>query len=154
MKQICLILTVLLIGCTVNGQTPMPDKMAKSIIVLRLGIADLDNTTVGSIFLGKKFDTTELLDGSVSTARYGKTRLDGNTYYLPIERLNNGKIEVIITYVLEFNGDCTWFKTVLVQNFKTSESVETSVYGEKYQFLKIFDNLQVQTATTTEETNE
>ena len=52
-----------------------------------------------------------LTNGTVTTARYGKPRLDGNTYTLPVELVNNEKTQAIITYFLVFQGASTLLET-------------------------------------------
>lgn len=120
---------------------PMPGKMADSLFVIRPGISDFNGASTGGLFQGKTFKKTENLDGSISTARYGKATIVGNEYILPIEVITNGKMTVILTFFLEFSGDYTYLRKVRVENFQTGQKEESEAFSDKFGALIVFMQL-------------
>lgn len=120
---------------------PMPGKMADSLFVIRPGISDFNGASTGGLFQGKTFKKMENLDGSISTARYGEATISGNDYILPIEVITNGRMTVMLTFILEFSGDNTYLRKVRVENFKTGQKEESEAFSDKFGILVAFMSL-------------
>lgn len=148
MKRIILVIGLLSIGFLSFAQTPtMPEKMANSKLFLRPGISEMDDITVGEFFLNKKFKSTELLDGTISTVRYGTCTLDGNNYILAIEFTNNTKVKAIITYTFFFQDNSTILDKVTIHSLETQEYEEAIDYNTKIQIVSLFKKLEDDGAT-------
>ncbi len=100
----------------------MPENMKDSVLVLRSGILDLGSVTVGEFFLDKKFITEENEDGTIKTARYGRSTLSGNNYILHIEFVNGEEVEQTMKFDLISTGDSTLLRSVKFKNYITKES--------------------------------
>lgn len=142
MKKNISIFVILFSVFTLYAQTIMPEKMAKSIIMIRPGIMDMGNTTVEQLFLNKIFENKEQLDGTFATSKYGATRLEGNTYYLDIDMILGEKILGTFTFVLEFQGETTLLQKIVVVDNQKNLTEESSAFSDKFQVLKMFSSWQ------------
>lgn len=142
MRRCVLILAVLLCSISIHAQVVMPEKMAKSVLIIRPGVLDLGDTTVEKLFLNKKFISKEQLDGSIATSEYGSSRLEGNTYYLDINFLIGEKITGILTFVLAYQEETTLLQKVIIKDTIKMLSEESSNFGEMFQILNYYASLQ------------
>ena len=119
----------------------MPDNMRDSVLVLRSGILDLGSVTVGEFFLDKKFITEENADGTIKTARYGRSTLSGNNYILHIEFVNGEEVEQTMKFDLVSNGDSTLLRSVKIKNYVTKQKEDFWNYLDKAVALNFFSEV-------------
>jgi hypothetical protein len=127
--------------CSVAAETAMPEKMAKSVLQLREGIIDMGDTTVGSFFLNKKFLSNQQLDGTVSTAQYGKASLSGNNFTLDIDVVNGTNKIATMTFILTHLGKTTLLSRVKINTYGAGENLDSTDFNDKFQMLKMFKSL-------------
>ncbi len=113
----------------------------KSILLIRPGILDLNETTVEEFFLNKTFIAKEQLDGTIATCKYGKVEIKGNYCYFGIDIVSGNAVNATITFVLLYQDKTSLIDTIVVTNYQTGKGAESSDFSEKYQLLLFFNNL-------------
>lgn len=141
MKRLFGLIILLFLGISCYAQVSIPELMKKSILVIRPGILDLNETTVEEYFLNKTFIAKEQLDGTIATCRYGNVDIKGNYCYLDIDIVSGDTVNATITFVLLYNDKTSLIDSILVTNHQTGEKAESSDFSEKYQLLLFFNNL-------------
>lgn len=124
-----------------NNQGQMPEKMKKSVLVLRDGVLDLGDETVEGVFLNKDFIKKEQLDGTFVTVRYGKSTLKGNTYKLIIEKLNSDEVTATIIYTLIYNGKRTSLDSVYIEDRVSGQKERLTKFDERVMAVQLFNTL-------------
>jgi hypothetical protein len=141
MKRLFGFIILLFLGISCYAQVNMPEQMKKSILLIRPGILDLNETTVEEFFLNKTFIAKEQLDGTIATCKYGKVEIKGNYCYFGIDIVSGNAVNATITFVLLYQDKTSLIDTIVVTNYQTGESAESSDFSEKYQLLLFFNNL-------------
>lgn len=141
MKRLFGFIILLFFGISCYAQVSMPELMKKSILIIRPGILDLNETTVEQFFLNKTFIAKEQLDGTIATCRYGNVEIKGNYCYFDIDIVSGDAVNATITFVLLYQDKTSLIDSILVTNHQTGENAETFDFSEKYQLLLFFNNL-------------
>lgn len=122
--------------------TKMPEKMAKSILVLRAGVLDMRKATVEETFLNKEFKVEERLDGTITTFKYGKFKVEGNICSMYVDFYEDDVCEQALVYTFEYLGDTTLFKKVeAIDKISGEVLVCQYTFSDRIQILINFNNL-------------
>jgi len=142
MKKFILLISCFILSYVAFANDPMPEEIAKSLLLFREGILENNNPTVSDVFLNKKFKTFKLVDGTTSTVEYGQSKLDGNVYTLVINLLTNDKPVAMFKYVFVYQGSTTFFRSAGATDLATGKSDEFTDLKYKFEYLRIFNELK------------
>jgi len=135
---------VLFAGSAQEIQPTLPDEFWNSIILLRPGIADLGSLHM-IIFKPelRKFKSSTALDGSVSTARFGKMMIEGNAVSLPLEFTRGERVIMRITFHFRYSPgtNTVLFEDFFVENLDEGISGTMSEIDEKAQMIEQYANI-------------
>lgn len=132
---------MLVIGACLFAQAGMPQKMKDSTLVVREGVLDLGQVTVGSVFADKAFIKKQALDGSPSTADYGDCSLSDDTYTLVIDLYSGQTVAAVLTYRLVYLGETTLLDRGSVENKQSGETEDATSFTDKLMMVQIFQQL-------------
>jgi hypothetical protein len=126
-----------------DQEPTMPEEMANSILVLREGVLDLRERTVGSYFVDVTFIAKEALDGTITTAIFADSNLRGNEYTQEILLVNDNGALSLLTIKLVYLGDTTFFESGRIQNYRNGGNDTFRTFEEKIILLRLINKITI-----------
>lgn len=141
MKKVAkyVVLVIILILLSAYSKPDIPKKIANSAFLIRRNIRDYGGT-VGKYFLNREFRVDTLLDGDISTFKYGEGKLNGNTYKLVINKLVNNSIRQQMNFYLDYqSNNTTYLSKIILKDFTDGSKRILEKFNEKYALLTMLE---------------